>query len=67
MPVLICVSLTAKESALQQHFALNMLMEHSQVFLAFALPLSIFPLLIMTDNKAEMGEFKNKLIWQILG
>lgn len=67
LPVLICVSLTAKDSALQQHFALNMLMEHSQVFLAFALPFSIFPLLIMTDNKAEMGEFKNKLIWQILG
>lgn len=67
IPVLLCVSFTARDSVTQQHFALNMLMENSQVFLAFALPFSIFPLLIMTDNRAEMGEFKNKPIWQFLG
>ena len=67
IPVLVCVGMTVNGSVEQQHFALNMLMEHSQVFLAFALPFSVFPLLIMTNNKAEMGEFKNKPIWQILG
>ena len=67
IPVLFCVCLTVNGSVTKQHFALNMLMEHSQVFLAFALPFSVLPLLIMTNNEAEMGEFKNKLIWQILG
>lgn len=67
IPVLMCVSFTVHDSVTEQHFALNMLMENSQVFLAFALPFSILPLLIMTDNKAEMGEFRNKLIWRILG
>ena len=67
IPVLLCVAFTVNGSVAQQHFALNMLMEHSQVFLAFALPFSVLPLLIMTNNKAEMGEFKNKPIWQILG
>lgn len=67
IPVLLCVSLTMNDSVVQQHFALNMLMENSQVFLAFALPFSVLPLLIMTNNKAEMGEFKNKPLWHYLG
>ena len=59
VPVLLCVAMTAKDNAIQQHAALNMLMENSQVFLAFALPFSMLPLLLMTDSKDEMGEFKN--------
>ena len=42
-------------------------MENSQVFLAFALPFSMLPLLLMTNSKAEMGQFKNSWITQILG
>ncbi len=39
-----------------------MLLENSQVFLAFAVPFSIVPLLIMTDDKRMMGQFKNRKI-----
>ena len=34
-------------------------MNNSQVFLAFALPFSIIPLLMLTNSKKEMGDFKN--------
>ena len=59
VPVLLCVAFTAKDNAIQQHVSLNMLMDNSQVFLAFALPFSMLPLLLMTDSKDEMGEFRN--------
>ena len=43
-------------------------MNNSQVFLAFALPFSMLPLVIMTGSKVEMGErFKNRLWINILG
>lgn len=67
VPVLLCVALTARESELQQHAAINMLMENSQVFLAFALPFSMLPLLLMTNSSAEMGQFKNTRILQFFG
>lgn len=67
IPVLICVSLTAGESVVQQHFALNMLMENSQVFLAFAVPFSLLPLLILTDSEAVMGDFKNNHLCAAFG
>ena len=67
IPVLICVSLTANASVAEQHFALNMLMENSQVFLAFAVPFTIIPLLILTDNRKLMGEFANGKIFSVLG
>ena len=60
IPVLICVGMTSGESTIQQHTALNLLMENSQVFLAFALPFSMLPLLMMTNSDVEMGEFKNR-------
>lgn len=56
------VLMTTKDSISQQYFALNMLLENSQVFLAFAVPFSIVPLLIMTDGKRMMGQFKNRKI-----
>ena len=59
--------MTANDSISQQHFALNMLLENSQVFLAFAVPFSIVPLLIMTDDRKMMGQFKNRKIWSTLG
>jgi len=60
IPVLICVMLTSGKSAIDEHVALNDLMNNSQVFLAFALPFSMLPLLLMTDNPTEMGnKFKN--------
>lgn len=59
IPVIICVGLTANDSIAKQHFVLNMLMENSQVFLAFAVPFTIIPLLILTNNKKLMGEFAN--------
>lgn len=67
IPVLLCVSLTARESAVQQHAALNMLMENSQVFLAIDLPFSMLPLIMMTDSKLEMGEFLNNKAVKFFG
>lgn len=68
VPVLICVAMTGKESPIQQHEALNTLMNNSQVFLAFALPFSMLPLLMFTDNKVEMHDrFKNSWIIKTLG
>ncbi|MFB9768680.1 Nramp family divalent metal transporter [Lactiplantibacillus modestisalitolerans] len=68
IPVLICVMLTSGKSAIDEHTALNNLMNNSQVFLAFALPFSMLPLLMMTDSKAEMGKrFKNSTWVSILG
>ena len=68
IPVLICVSLTSGDSAIQEHTALNNLMNNSQVFLAFDLPFSMLPLLIMTDSPVEMTDrFKNALWVKICG
>lgn len=67
IPVMICVSLTANDTVARQHFALNMLMENSQVFLAFAVPFTIIPLLILTDSKKLMGEFTNSRIMSAIG
>ncbi|MFC6260126.1 Nramp family divalent metal transporter [Levilactobacillus fujinensis] len=68
IPVLVCVMLTSGKSAIDEHVALNDLMNNSQVFLAFALPFSMLPLLMMTDSKLEMGErFKNSWWLKILG
>ncbi|KRN02984.1 manganese transporter NRAMP [Levilactobacillus senmaizukei DSM 21775 = NBRC 103853] len=68
VPVLICVMMTSGKSAVDEHVALNDLMNNSQVFLAFALPFSMLPLLMMTDSRAEMGDrFKNSLWLKILG
>lgn len=67
IPVIMCVLMSAKDSISEQHFARNMLLENSQVFLAFAVPFSIVPLLIMTDDRRMMRQFKNRKIWSILG
>ncbi|MCK8624573.1 Nramp family divalent metal transporter [Apilactobacillus xinyiensis] len=68
IPVLICVAMTAKESELAQHAAINDLIENSQVFLAFALPFSMLPLLMMTNSSVEMGErFKNRMWVKVCG
>ena len=44
-----------------------MLMNNSQVFLAFALPFSMIPLIMMTDSKETMGRFKNSLPIKFFG
>ena len=67
IPVLICVMGTANYSAIHQHEALNNLMNNSQVFLAFALPFSMLPLIMFTDNKNYMGEFKNNFLVKFFG
>ena len=68
IPVLICVVLTSGKSAIAEHTALNNLMNNSQVFLAFALPFSMLPLLMMTNSEVEMGKrFKNSLWVKVLG
>nr|WP_071868710.1 Nramp family divalent metal transporter [Enterococcus thailandicus] len=68
IPVLICVMLTSGKSAIAEHEALNNLMNESQVFLAFALPFSMIPLLMMTNSQVEMGkQFKNSFVIKILG
>ncbi|PTO34684.1 Nramp family divalent metal transporter [Enterococcus mundtii] len=68
IPVLLCVLFTSSKGTIEEHTALNNLMNESQVFLAFALPFSMIPLLMMTNSQAEMGaRFKNSLIVKILG
>ncbi|MBT9672346.1 Nramp family divalent metal transporter [Secundilactobacillus kimchicus] len=68
VPVLICVLITSRQPELQQHEALNTLMNNSQVFLALALPFSMLPLLLMTNSREEMGtRFKNSLWVKVLG
>ncbi|ERL65737.1 MntH [Schleiferilactobacillus shenzhenensis LY-73] len=68
VPVLLVVALTARETEIQQHVALNNLMNNSQVFLAFALPFSMLPLLMMTDSRVEMSDrFKNNGWQKVLG
>ncbi len=68
IPVLVCVWMTRNLPAVDEHEALNNLMNNSQVFLAFALPFSMLPLLMMTDSRAEMGQrFKNSLWVKVCG
>ncbi|MCI1985825.1 MAG: Nramp family divalent metal transporter [Lactobacillus sp.] len=68
IPVLICVAMTSRLNKVDQHEALNTLMNNSQVFLAFALPFSMLPLLMLTDSKAEMGgRFKNSTWVKVCG
>ncbi|KRK47870.1 Nramp family divalent metal transporter [Secundilactobacillus kimchicus] len=68
IPVLICVAITGRETPIQQHEALNNLMNNSQVFLAFALPFSMLPLLMMTNSRLEMGQrFKNNFLVKLFG
>lgn len=68
VPVLICVLITSGKGTIEEHEALNTLMNDSQVFLAFALPFSMIPLLMMTDSQAEMGEkFKNTILVKLFG
>ncbi|MBA1393880.1 divalent metal cation transporter, partial [Lactobacillus sp. XV13L] len=68
IPVLICVALTSGKPPVEEHEALNDLMNNSQVFLAFALPFSMLPLLMFTDSKDEMGQrFTNSWWIKILG
>ncbi|WP_125705891.1 Nramp family divalent metal transporter [Lacticaseibacillus daqingensis] len=68
IPVLVCVAMTSGLNKVDQHEALNTLMNNSQVFLAFALPFSMLPLLMLTDSKAEMGQrFKNSTWVKVCG
>lgn len=39
----------------------------SQVFLSFALPVAIIPMLLITSSRKLMGEFTNKTLTKILG
>lgn len=39
----------------------------SQVFLSFALPVAIIPMLLITSSKKLMGEFTNKTLTKIVG
>lgn len=68
IPVLICVAMTNHLSVIKQHEAINTLMNNSQVFLAFALPFSMLPLLLMTNSEVEMGKrFKNSPVVKFFG
>ncbi|MGT2807197.1 divalent metal cation transporter [Streptococcus iniae] len=68
IPVIICVLLTSGKSTVEEHIAINNLMNNSQVFLAFALPFSMLPLLIFTNSKSDMTEdFKNSWLIKTLG
>lgn len=68
VPVLICVIMSSGKSEVQEHIAINNLMNNSQVFLAFALPFSMLPLLMFTNSRVEMGNrFKNSWIIKGLG
>ncbi len=68
IPVIICVILASGKSTVEEHIAINNLLNNSQVFLAFALPFSMLPLLIFTNNKVEMKTvFKNSWLIKLIG
>lgn len=68
IPVVLSVIYTSQKGTVEEHIALNNLMNNSQVFLALALPFSIIPLLMITDSEKDMGHrFKNTLIVKFLG
>ncbi|MDG4984906.1 divalent metal cation transporter, partial [Lactococcus lactis] len=67
IPVLACVTMTQHSKITQQHEAINNLMNNSQVFLAFALPFSMVPLLLLTNEKTTMKHFQNRIWLRILG
>ncbi|AEN98687.1 putative manganese transport protein mntH [Fructilactobacillus sanfranciscensis TMW 1.1304] len=69
IPVLLCVLMTAGDSKIAQHTAMNDLMENSQIFLAFALPFSMLPLLMFTNSELEMRgkRFANAMWIKIAG
>ncbi|OYQ67043.1 Nramp family divalent metal transporter [Aerococcus sp. 1KP-2016] len=68
VPVVVSVYFTSKKGTIDEHIALNNLMNNSQVFLAFALPFSMMPLLMLTNDEKEMGnQFKNSRIVKGLG
>ncbi|MGH2103386.1 divalent metal cation transporter, partial [Aerococcus urinaeequi] len=68
IPVVLSVMFTSQKGTIEEHIALNNLMNNSQVFLALALPFSIIPLLMITDSEKDMGHrFKNTLIVKVLG
>ncbi|RPA61292.1 divalent metal cation transporter [Aerococcus agrisoli] len=68
VPVVMSVYFTSKKGTLDEHIALNNLMNNSQVFLAFALPFSMIPLLMLTNDVTQMGSrFKNTHIVKALG
>ena len=68
IPVILSVMYTSQKGTVEEHIALNNLMNNSQVFLALALPFSIIPLLMITDSEKDMGHrFKNTLIVNFLG
>lgn len=68
IPVILSVMYTSQKGTVEEHIALNNLMNNSQVFLALALPFSIIPLLMITDAEKDMGHrFKNTLIVKFLG
>ena len=67
VPVILCVMTTSGESVTHQHIAINNLMINSQVFLSLALPFSMVPLLMLTNSKTEMGQFRNSLWVKIAG
>nr|5M8J_A Chain A, Divalent metal cation transporter MntH [Eremococcus coleocola ACS-139-V-Col8] len=68
IPVVVCVAITSHQGSLDEHQALNNLMNNSQVFLALALPFSIVPLLMLTDSAAQMGnQFKNTRWVKVMG
>src|SRR5699024_8114669 len=68
IPVVLSVMYTSQKGSVEEHIALNNLMNNSQVFLALALPFSIIILLMITDSENDMGHrFKNNLIVKVLG
>lgn len=67
VPVIACVILTSSSSPLQEHIALNDLMNNSQVFLALDLPFAMLPLLMLTNSEKEMRQYKNTMWVKILG
>lgn len=67
LPVMICILFTHHMSTAQQHLTINNLMIDSQIFLSLALPFSIIPLLMITNNKRIMGEFANRLWIKVIG
>lgn len=67
LPVIVCIFMISGEPIIKQHEIINQLMIDSQIFLSLALPFSMIPLLIITNDLDEMGIYRNSLWIRVCG
>lgn len=61
-PVILCIYIWGDRENIVEN-----LLVYTQVFLSVALPISMFPLILLTSNKHKMGDFVNNKLTMIVG